>query len=48
MSYRYKRYTIGHKKALQHIHEAEELSQQLGGTDEDVKKYFFSLPPKEL
>ena len=33
----------GHERALQHIREAEALSRELGGTDEDVKKYFFSL-----
>jgi hypothetical protein len=39
---------IGHQRALEHIREGEELSRELGGTDKDVKKYFFSLPPNEL
>lgn len=39
---------IGHERALQHIREAEELSKELGGTDKDVKEYFFSLPPQKL
>ncbi len=39
----YRRRSIGHERAMQHIQEAEDLSRELGGTDEDVKKYFFSL-----
>jgi len=39
---------IGRQRALEHIREGEELSRELGGTDKDVKKYFFSLPPNEL
>lgn len=39
---------IGRQRALEHIREAEELSRELGGTDKDVKKYFFSLPSDEL
>lgn len=35
--------SYGHERALQHIREAEGLSRELGGTDEDVKNYFFSL-----
>ena len=35
--------SIGHERALEHIREAEALSRELGGTDEDVKRYFFSL-----
>lgn len=38
----------GRDRALQHIREAEELSAELGGTDEDVKAYFFSLSEAEL
>jgi hypothetical protein len=47
---RYKGYydDIGHQRALEHIREAEALSRELGGTDKDVKKYFFSLSPGEL
>ena len=40
--------SIGHEKALEHIREAEALSEELGGTDEDVKKYFFSLSYNQL
>lgn len=40
--------SIGHERALEHIREAEELSKELGGTDRDVKAYFFSLPPAKL
>lgn len=38
----------GYERARQHILEAEELSQEVGGTDQDVKDYFFSLSPHEL
>jgi hypothetical protein len=38
----------GREIARQHILEAEQLSRELGGTDEDVKSYFFSLPNREL
>lgn len=44
----YSRRSIGHERALEHIREAEELSRELGGTDQDVKQYFFSLPPAQL
>ncbi|MCK4827763.1 hypothetical protein KA005_69185, partial [bacterium] len=40
--------SIGLERALEHIRQAEELSKELGGTDKDVKKYFFSLPRQEL
>lgn len=39
---------IGHERALQHIEDARLLSVELGGTDQDVKKYFFSLSPQAL
>lgn len=42
------RYDVGYERARQHIQEARELSQQLGGTDEDVKRYFFSLSSQTL
>jgi hypothetical protein len=50
---RYRRYRsryrdIGIERAMQHIQEARELSRELGGTDEDVKEYFFSLRPSQL
>lgn len=35
--------TAGIERARQHIREAEELTRQLGGTDQDVKEYFFGL-----
>lgn len=38
----------GLERAKQHIREAEELSKELGGTDEDVKNYFFSLNGNQL
>lgn len=38
----------GFEKALEHIQEAEKLTRELGGTDQDVKNYFFSLPSIEL
>jgi hypothetical protein len=33
----------GAEHAAKHIQEAEEFSREVGGTDEDVKKYLFSL-----
>ena len=39
---------FGRERALQHIREAQELSAKLGGTDKDVKAYFFSLSPRKL
>lgn len=45
---RYSRYDAGRAAALKHIEEARELSNELGGTDEDVKKYFFNLTEEEL
>lgn len=39
---------IGHERARQHIEDARRLSAELGGTDKDVKEYFFSLPPHSL
>ena len=49
MGYRNKRgRNIGLERALQHIEEARELSDQLGGTDNDVKEYFFNLNSKDL
>src|SRR5262249_25101723 len=38
----------GLERARRHIEEADALSQELGGTDKDVKEYFFALPPREL
>jgi hypothetical protein len=39
---------IGHEMARRHIEDAKRLSEELGGTDQDVKEYFFSLPSREL
>lgn len=36
------------ERALQHIEEARKLSEELGGTDKDVKDYFFNLNYTEL
>lgn len=36
------------ERALQHIEDARRLTAELGGTDKDVKDYFFSLSPTEL
>lgn len=47
---RYRSYnhrSIGHDRALEHIRKAEALSRELGGTDQDVKQYFFSLSPAQ-
>ncbi len=43
-----RRGSIGHERALEHIRQAEALSRALGGTDEDVKRYFFSLTGRTL
>ena len=44
---RYRR-NIGLERALQHIEDAKQLSAELGGTDKDVKEYFFNLPKNKL
>ena len=43
----YPRYS-GHERARQHIREAEEFTRELGGSDKDVKRYFFSLSSEQL
>ena len=40
--------SIGYQKALDHIHDAHALTRELGGTDKDVKEYFFNLPTDQL
>lgn len=51
---RYRRYrssrrsSYGYDRAIQHIHEAKALSRELGGTDSDVKEFFFKLSPDQL
>lgn len=47
-SYYSGRADIGHEMARRHIEDAKRLSEELGGTDQDVKEYFFALPPREL
>jgi len=47
-SYRHSNVDRGHEFARQHIEEAKAFSREIGGTDEDVKKYFFSLPERDL
>src|SRR5712671_1720746 len=42
------RYDAGRARALRHIEEARIFSREIGGFDEDVKKYFFSLSPAQL
>lgn len=44
----YKGRSYGREMAERHIREAIELSAELGGTDQDVKRYFFSLSPDRL
>ena len=39
---------VGLRRALEHIENARQLSYALGGSDQDVKAYLFSLPPSEL
>ena len=34
----------GYEQAKRHIEEANEFREEVGGTDEDVKEYFFTLP----
>ncbi|WP_138924452.1 hypothetical protein [Sulfitobacter sp. BSw21498] len=38
----------GMERARQHIAEAEALTKELGGTDKDVKEYFFSLSAGDI
>ncbi len=44
----YNKRSVGHERALEHIREAEALTRELGGTDKDVKSYFFSLSAAQL
>ncbi|WP_157132160.1 hypothetical protein [Roseobacter sp. AzwK-3b] len=39
---------LGYEAAKKHIEEAQQLTRELGGTDQDVKRYFFSLANREL
>lgn len=43
-----KPYNSGYERAKRHIAEGEELSRKLGGTDKDVKAYFFTLSGEKL
>lgn len=49
-SYRYQSRprNLGYEAAKKHIEEAQQLTRELGGTDQDVKRYFFSLADHEL
>ena len=51
MAYRRKRSgarnRAGYERAKQHIEDAERLTEELGGTDTDVKNWFFSLTPNK-
>ncbi|WCP84168.1 hypothetical protein PQE20_27065 (plasmid) [Vibrio harveyi] len=42
-NYKYKRNTYQSSQAMRHIEEAKVLTKQLGGTDQDVKAWFFNL-----
>lgn len=44
----YRSRSIGHERARLHIAAARRLTQELGGTDQDVKQYFFNLPTNEF
>lgn len=44
----YGRRNPGLERALAHIEDARKLTIELGGTDKDVKEYFFSLSPAQL
>jgi len=45
---RTRRYNAGRARALQHIKEARIFSREIGGFDDHVKKYFFSLHSNQL
>jgi hypothetical protein len=40
--------SFGYERALEHIAAGNRLNAELGGMDQTVKAYFFSLPPSEL
>src|SRR5215469_5747346 len=40
--------SYGRERALEHIAAAKRLTAELGGMDQGVKAYFFSLSPVEL
>jgi hypothetical protein len=44
----YRSGSYGRERALEHIADAKRLTGELGGMDQEVKAYFFSLPPPEL
>ncbi len=46
--YRRYGYSRGSEFARRHIEEAHEFSREIGGTDKDVKEYFFSLSSSQL
>src|SRR5262249_8627068 len=44
----HRRYDAGREAARRHIEEAKAFSREIGGTDTDVKQYFFSLTGNQL
>lgn len=44
----YKNYNAGSEAAKRHIEEAKAFSDEIGGTDKDVKAYFFGLVGEDL
>jgi hypothetical protein len=44
----YRRYDYGSERAREHIAAAKRLTEELGGADQSVKRWFFSLPNYEL
>src|SRR5712664_1484357 len=46
--FRYGGRNRGHEFVRAHIEDGRQLSIELGGTDEDVKKYFFDLHPTDI
>ena len=39
---------FGRERAREHIRQAQQLTRELGGSDQDVKRYFFSLSSNRL
>ena len=46
--YRSSSFDRGYEKARQHIEDAKRLTRELGGTDQDVKKWFFTRSSNKL
>ncbi len=45
---RYRGGNGGWERAREHIREAQEFTREVGGSDKDVKEYFFTLPRADL